>query len=420
MIVYADDLGYGDLGCYGHPSIRTPNLDRLAAEGIRFTQFYSASPFCTPSRSALMTGRLPIRTGLNVVLFPDSTGGLQDGETTMAEMLRGRGYATACVGKWHLGHQPKYLPPNHGFDSYFGIPYSNDMSPKTSKNVRRDKWPPTPLIRNLETVEQEPDQSQLTRRYTDGAVEFIRKSAKSRKPFFLYLAHTMPHWPLAASDRFRGKSRRGLYGDAVEELDWSVGEVIRALREARVDRNTLVVFSSDNGPARYLAEEGGSAGLLRDGKGSTWEGGMREPAIAWWPGRIKPMVSSAFATTMDLFPTVGKLAGAAVPTDRTYDGVDIGDVLFQGAAGREPLMYYYNQGVFRAVRKGPWKLHVETNSAMAQRRPYRTETPPLLYNLDHDPAEEFNVADKHPDVVREMEALVARHRAEVKPGVPQT
>ena len=210
VIILADDLGYGDLACYGHPTIKTPNLDRMAAQGMKFTQFYSAAPFCSPSRAALLTGRLPIRSGINYVLFPYSKGGIQDSEITLAEMLRGQGYATACVGKWHLGHLPRYLPTKHGFDSYFGIPYSNDMSPKTSRNPKKDEWPPTPLIRNDDVVEQEPDQDLITKRYTDDGIKFIRDSVNKKKPFYLHFCHTMPHWPLAASGDYRGKSKRGL------------------------------------------------------------------------------------------------------------------------------------------------------------------------------------------------------------------
>jgi arylsulfatase A len=418
VILFADDLGYGDLGCYGSPHIRTPHLDQLAREGLRFTQFYSASPFCTPSRSALLTGRLPIRNGLNVVLFPDSTGGIPATEITLGELLQKQGYATAIVGKWHLGHRPEHLPIRHGFDSYFGIPYSNDMSPATSQNARKDTWPKTPLIRDEKIIEEEPDQSQLTQRYTQEAVSFLKASVKAKKPFFLYMPHTMPHWPLAASANFRGKSARGLYGDAVEEVDWSVGEILRTLRDLKQHTNTFVFFSSDNGPARYLREEGGSAGPLRDGKGSTWEGGQREPAIAWWPGKIKPAVTPAFGTMMDLFPTIAGLAAASLPSDRVYDGVSLAPVLFNGAPGREPLLFHYNQGALRAVRKGKWKLHIETNSALPKRIPYRKEPQPLLYNLDSDTAEEWNVAAAHPGIVRELLALIDQHKASFTPGPP--
>ncbi|MDX2179819.1 MAG: sulfatase [Bryobacteraceae bacterium] len=424
VVIYADDLGVGDLGCYGNPVIKTPNLDKMAAEGMRFTQFYSASPYCSPSRAALLTGRLPIRSGMNVVLFPDSTGGIQDSEVTTAEMLKQRGYATACVGKWHLGHLPQYSPLKHGFDSYYGIPYSNDMSPATAPPglpaPRKTKWPPLPVMRNNDVELQEPDQSRITGLYTDEAIKFLRASTAAKKPFYLYLPHTMPHWPLAASAKFKGKSVRGLYGDAVEELDWSVGEIFRTLRELKQDRNTFVFFSSDNGPARYLNQEGGAAGMLRDGKATTWEGGQREPALAWFPGKIAPSVSHAFGTTMDILPTVAKMTGGSLPTDRVYDGRDLSDVLFRNGAGREPEMYYYLAGELRAARKGPWKLHVITNQNTPVRKPAAPVDPPLLYHLDHDPGEEWNLAAKHPEVVRDMLAFIAKHKAEVVPGAPQT
>jgi arylsulfatase A len=424
LMIYADDLGIGDLSCYGSSTIHTPNLDRLAGEGMRFTQFYSASPFCTPSRSALLTGRYPIRNGMNIVLFPDSKGGIPKEEVTIASLLRQQGYGTSIVGKWHLGHLPQYLPTNHGFDSYFGIPYSNDMSPTTSAapKERKQNWPPTPLIRNLETAEQEPDQSQITKRYTDETIKLLDQSAKSKKPFFHYLAHTMPHWPLAASKDFRGRSKRGLYGDAVEELDHNIGRVLDALRRNKQDRNTLIFFSSDNGAARYLRHEGGAMGTFQNGKGSTWEGGQREPGIAWWPGKIRPGLYRDFATTMDLFPTFASLGGAALPKDREYDGIDIAPYLFQGKTGREVEFYYYNQGALRAVRKGDWKLHVETNSTMPApaRRPYRVEEKPLLFNVMEDEGEEWNQADKHPEIVKDLLELFHRHKAQMKPGVAQT
>ncbi len=335
VILFADDLGYGDLGCFGHPSIRTPHLDRMAAEGMKLTQFYVAAPVCTPSRSALLTGRLPIRNGMygqrRRVFYPDSTGGLPDEELTLAELLRQRGYATACIGKWHLGHLPQYLPTRHGFDCYFGLPYSNDM-----QNVRQGH-PPLPLMRNEEIIEQPVDQFTLTRRYTEEAVNFVRNSKE--KPFFLYLAYTFPHVPLYASKDFRGRSRRGLYGDVVEELDWSVGVILQMLREEGLAERTLVFFTSDNGPWLIQRLNGGSAGLLRDGKGSTFEGGMRVPAIAWWPGTIAPgQVSMELACSMDLFTTGLKLAGAEVPSDRIIDGVDMTPI-FRGEPGLRRVMF---------------------------------------------------------------------------------
>ncbi len=311
IIILADDLGYGDLGCYGHPTIRTPNLDRMAAEGMRFTDFYAAAEVCTPSRAALMTGRLPIRSGMcgdkRRVLFPDSPGGLPDEEITLAQALKARGYATGMVGKWHLGCQPQHSPLKHGFDQYFGLPYSNDMdlepsAPRTNGEFLvhpKIEYFNVPLKENDRMVERPAEQHTLTQRYTQHAVEFIKQHRK--KSFFFYFAHTFPHVPLFASGNFAGRSPRGIYGDAVEELDWSVGQVMETLRKQKLADKTFVFFTSDNGPWLIQQQRGGSAGLLRDGKGSTWEGGMREPGIAWWPGRVKPaQVCHDLASTMDL------------------------------------------------------------------------------------------------------------------------
>ncbi len=250
VILFADDLGYGDLGVYGHPTIRTPNLDRMAAEGMKFTQFYVGASVCTPSRAALLTGRLPLRSGMVNdrfrVIFPPSEGGLPESEITLAEALKTKGYATACIGKWHLGHRPEHLPTNQGFDQYFGLPYSNDMSPALTPGSANRGDPPLPLLRGTETIEEEPDQRELTRRYTEEAIQFIRDNKD--RPFFLYLPHTFPHVPLFASDAFEGKSPRGLYGDVVEELDWSTGQILTTLRDLGLAENTFVFFTSDNGP----------------------------------------------------------------------------------------------------------------------------------------------------------------------------
>ena len=414
VLLFADDLGYGDLSCYGNPTVLTPHLDRMAQEGMRFTQFYSAAPLCTPSRAALMTGRLPIRSGLTRVLFPWSEGGISDSELTMAQMLKKAGYASMCVGKWHLGHLPRYLPTRHGFDDYFGIPYSNDMSKATNPRAAwADKTPPTPLIRGEEIIEREPDQSLLTRRYTEMAVEFIRKSRRAGQPFFLYLPYTAPHWPHAASDRFRGKSLAGLFGDVVEELDWSAGEVLRVLREQKLEENTLVIFTSDNGA------EGGSAGPFRDGKVTTWEGGVREPCIAWWPGKVPAGVTTAaFGSTMDLFPTFAGLAGQDMPNDRVYDGADLSPVLFQNHPGREPLFYYYADEIVRAVRRGRWKLHVAVTNRKMQPPPGEGD-PPLLFDVQRDISERRNVAKANAKVVEELQRLIDQHNAAMKPGPPQ-
>lgn len=426
VIIYADDLGWGDLGCYGHPNIRTPNLDRMAAEGMRFTEFYTAAEVCTPSRAALLTGRYPIRSGMANdrfrVLRNNSKGGLPGDEVTVAEVLKTRGYATGMIGKWHLGHLPEHLPPHHGFDAYFGMPYSNDMLPAPDAPKGREKffeenpayWQ-TPLIRGTNIVDAHPDQRQVTRLYTAEAVKFIRDH--KRAPFFLYFAHTFPHVPLFASGTFRGHSPAGFYGDVVEELDWSVGQVLDALRRERLSRKTLVIFSSDNGPWLVFNHHGGSAGPLRGGKGSTWEGGMRVPGIAWWPGKIKPGVQREMASTMDILPTVAALAGASLP-DRPLDGVDIGPLLFgRGKVQREPFFYYRGTTVY-AARIGEWKAHFITRSGYGPDQP-DPHDPPLLFQLGEDPGEKWDRAAQHPELIAQFKEAVARHQANVQPALNQ-
>ncbi|MBX3413718.1 MAG: sulfatase [Pirellulales bacterium] len=425
VVIFTDDMGYGDLGCYGHPTIRTPQLDQMAAEGLRFTQFYSCAPVCTPSRAGLLTGRLPIRSGLcsskRRVLFPDSTGGLPDEEITLAEALSAHGYQTICIGKWHLGHQPSYLPTKHGFDHYFGIPYSNDMSAATNAAGKLRNWPPLPLIRDLETIETEPDQGKLTERYTEEAIRFINEATtpeNRERPFFLYLPHTMPHVPVFASERFAGQSPRGLYGDVIETIDWSTGEILRTLREKGLADNTLVFFTSDNGPWLSQKMRGGSAGLLRGGKGSTWEGGQRVPGIAWWPGRVKPATTQAIASNLDLFPTCLALAGVPAPSDRPLDGLDITPVLDGDPSGPRTVFLYYRDDEPFALRKGPWKIHVKSQAGYGQVKP-DLHDPPLLFHLDHDPSETVDVAKEHPEVVKDLLDELARHKAAIEPGKPQ-
>jgi arylsulfatase A-like enzyme len=407
VIILADDLGYGDLGCYGHPTIRTPHLDRMAAEGVRFTDFYAGSSVCTPSRAALMTGRYAPRSGMasirRRVLFPYSTSGLPESEITLAEAMKARGYATAAVGKWHLGHLPKYLPTHHGFDEYFGIPYSNDMRP-------------SPLLDGEKQLEEPAVQETLTRRYTERAVDFIHRSKD--KPFFLYFAHTFPHVPLHSAPPFKDSSPRGLYGDVVEELDASVGKVIKALQDEKIAERTLVVFTSDNGPWLIKQLNGGSAGLLREGKGSTWEGGQRVPGIFWWPGTIKPGVSHAVACNMDLFTTGVKLAGGEIPADRAIDGIDLMPLLLgKSTAGRDTFFFYRDDELW-AVRIGKWKLHYVTRSAYGK-DPAEKHDPPLLFNLEEDPSEQFDVAAKNPQVLMEIHKAVNAHKPTMKPVVNQ-
>jgi len=423
VIIFADDLGYGDLGVYGHPTIRTPNLDRMAAEGQRWTDFYVAASVCTPSRAGLLTGRLPIRTGMTDdttrVLFPNSSGGLPASAITIAEILKERGYATAAVGKWHLGHLPRHLPLEHGFDSYFGIPYSNDMDKVADRPKDRSLWIDpkfehfnVPLMRGAEIVERPVNQHTITRRYTEEAVRFIKRSKGG--PFFLYLAHSLPHVPLFRSPEFAGVSRRGLYGDVIEEIDWSVGRVLDTLRAEGLAENTLVVFTSDNGPWLVFNEQGGSAGPLREGKGSTWDGGMRVPAVFWWPGAIKPGVVHGMGSTLDLLPTVAALTGGELPSDRILDGYDISpSLLATGESPRRAMIFYRGTRVF-AARVGEFKAHFFTRTGYRDLKE-TPHDPPLLYHLGHDPGERHDVAGEHPDVIAAIVELVEQHQTSIKP-----
>lgn len=428
VIIFADDLGYGDLSCYGHPTIRTPQLDKMAVQGMRFTSFYSAAPVCTPSRAALMTGRYPLRSGMchdtRRVLFPNSSGGLPAWEITIAEMLKEMGYSTGCIGKWHLGHLPQYLPTTQGFDSYFGIPYSNDMDrvadSKLGKKIFLEplvKYWNVPILRDDKVFEQPADQHTLTKRYTEESIKFIK--ANRDNPFFLYLAHNMPHVPLFASKEFQGKSKRGLYGDVVEELDWNVGQILDTLRAEGLEENTLVIFTSDNGPWLIFGVLGGSAGPFRDGKGSTWEGGVREPCIMWWPGQIKGgTVTAEMASTLDVFPTLAKLTGVKLAKDRFYDGYDLSPLLFGKGPSPRDTMFFYRDTKLYAARKGPFKAHFITQPAYGPGKPEEHD-PPILYHLEHDPSEKEDVAKDFPAVIEEIRKLVAAHNEIMRPGEDQ-
>ena len=412
VVIFCDDLGYGDLGCYGHPTIRTPELDRMAREGQRWTDFYVSASVCTPSRAGLITGRLPIRNGMcsskRHVLFPNSGGGLPVSEVTIAEMLKTRGYATACVGKWHLGHLPQFLPTKHGFDEYFGIPYSNDMT------VKRRGDPPLPLMKNDKVIESGVDQRTLTKRYTEYALDFIRRSKD--KPFFLYYPQTFPHIPLFASEDFKGKSPRGLYGDVVEEIDWSVGQILAELRKTGLDENTLVIFTSDNGPWLSFGVRGGSAGLLRGGKTTTWDGGMRVPAICWWPGRIKPAtVARGLGSTLDLLPTFAALAGAELDPKRILDGVDLRPALFGTGPSPRTEVFFYRGTRLCALRQGAHKLHLWVRRG---RRLTKVD-PPQLFRLDRDPSEQREIAKSHPKIVAKLLARAKQFEASFKPPPSQ-
>lgn len=412
IIIFCDDLGYGDIGCFGSKVHRTPNLDRMAAEGMRFTSFYVSCSVCSPSRASLMTGCYPRRVNMHqdshgkCVLFPVDGKGLNPKEITIAEILKQRDYATCCIGKWHLGDQPEFLPTRQGFDHYFGIPYSNDMGVR-----QRTENPPLPLLRDEEVIEAPAVQDTLTKRYTEEAIEFISKNKD--RPFFLYLPHTMVHDPLNPGKEFRGKSANGLYGDAVEEIDASTGQILNTLKGLGLDENTLVVFTSDNGASdRY----GGSNAPLRGYKGTTWEGGMREPAIMWWPQHIPAgRTCNEMAITMDLLPTFAGLAGAKLPTDRTIDGKNIWALMSGRAGDKSPheAFYYYQIDQLQAVRGGKWKLHLPLRPKKRHWGDPIPEAPLALYDLENDIGEKNNVAQEHPDVVKRLLALAEKARTDL-------
>lgn len=435
IVIFADDLGYGDLSSFGHPTIKTPNLDRMASEGQKWTNFYAGASVCTPSRAALLTGRLPIRSGMcsnkHRVLFTDSHNGLPSEEITLAEQLKKANYTTACIGKWHLGHKEAYLPLQHGFDYYFGIPYSNDMDVPEAVlkekggywNVLRDpknnqiKNFQVPLIKNNEIIERPADQNNITRRYSEETIKFIKKN--KNKPFFIYLAHNLPHVPLFASKEALGKSSRGLYGDVVEEIDHGVGKILNTLKEEGLDKNTLVVFTSDNGPWTAYNEQGGSAGLLRAGKGTTWEGGMREPTIFWAPERISPGIIDKIGSTMDLFNTFSNIAGVSLPEDRILDSYDLSPLLFENKNTERDHLFYYRGTNLYAIRLGDFKAHYVTQGEYGQFGEKEIHNPPLLYNLNQDPSEQYNIAVQHPDILQAMKNLVMAHQEKMIPGEDQ-
>lgn len=421
IIIFTDDQGYADVGCYGAKGFVTPHLDRMAAEGVRFTDFYVAAASCTPSRAALMTGCYPQRVGLPYVLGPKSKIGINSAEYTIAETLKPLGYATACFGKWHLGHHPQFLPTRHGFDEYFGLPYSNDMWPKHPE--RPKAYPDLPLIEGEKIIEYNPDQTKLTTWYTERAVKFIERN--KGRPFFLYVPHSMSHVPLHVSERFKGKSKQGLYGDVMMEIDWSVGQILSTLKRLGIDEQTLVIFTSDNGPWLSYGDRAGSAGPLREGKGTTFEGGMREPCIMRWPSKIPAgTVCREPASAIDILPTLMKLAGAKLP-QRRIDGKDIWPLMSSQPGAKSPheALFYYRGWALEAVRSGRWKLHLPHSYRTLSGRPGGTGGKPVryqraeiglaLFDLEKDIGEHRDVSAQHPQVLKRLLALADKMRQDL-------
>ncbi|MFV0565742.1 MAG: sulfatase [Flavobacteriaceae bacterium] len=400
IIIFTDDQGYGDLSCYGATDLKTPNIDNLANNGILFQQFYVPASVCTPSRAALLTGKYPKRVGLhNEVVYPYSTHGLSPDEVTLAERLKQQGYKTACVGKWHLGHQPQFMSNNQGFDYFFGVPYSNDMDGYFYEKNQYQS-PPLPIYLNETIVEAGINQDLLTQKWTNAAVNFIGENTNT--PFFLYLAHNMPHVPWHASEAFKNTSNRGLYGDVIQELDWSVGEIVKTLKEKQLLNNTIIIFTSDNGPVTTL-KDGGSAGPLRGRKATTWEGGMRVPGIISWPAQIpKGIVTNVPVSTLDIVPTLTDITGGQLPNKKELDGRDIKDFILNPT---EPfnkkfeMLYYGRNGNLEAYTNGKWKLHIKKDIGW----PNGEEVFPVsLFNLKDDIGEKNNIASNNPKLVKKL------------------
>lgn len=411
ILINCDDLGYGDLACYGSKVNKTPTLDRLAAEGMRFTDYHVMSPVCSASRAALMTGCYPQRVGINGVLMPADAIGLHPEEVTLADLLKARGYRTKIVGKWHCGDQPEFLPTNHGFEEYYGLPYSNDMGLQ-GKPENLPKRVPLPLMRNDEVIQQQPDQRGLTERYTEECVRFIRDNRD--RPFFLYLAHMYVHLPLFVPQRFLRQAANGGYGAAVECIDWVAQVLLFELQRLNLDARTMIVFTSDNGSR--ARGEGGSNAPLRGTKFTTWEGGQRVPMIARWPGRVPAgKVCHELVTAMDFLPTFARLTGTTPPQDRVIDGKDILALLLgeEGATSPHEVFYYYRLNNLEAVRKGKWKLHFAKGRTFEEGEMQSPE----LYDLEADLAEQNNVIDRHPEIVAQLNILADKARRDLGDGL---
>lgn len=424
IIIFTDDQGYGDLSCYGNEEFKTPNIDRMASEGVRFTNFYSGQPVCSASRAALLTGCYPSRVSIQGALFPGSKIGLNPEEQTLAEICKSRGYRTAMVGKWHLGDHKDFLPTRQGFDEYLGLPYSNDMWPGHPANDRHN-FPRLPLIENDSVIEYlDQDQNSLTTRYTERAVDFIIRNKENR--FLLYVAHSMPHVPLFVSEKFRGKSGAGLYGDVITEIDWSVGEILSALKSHELDENTLVIFTSDNGPWLSYGRHGGSALPLREGKGTVFEGGVRVPCIVRWPGTVPGgKVQEKAAMAIDIFPTVASLIGADEPAN-TIDGKNIWPLIMNepdAKPSHDAFYFYFASNELQGMRSGKWKLYFPHNYRSFEGQTGKDDGLPVeyaqrqtgleLYDLENDISEKINVAAEHAQVVDSLQKLANSFRAKL-------
>lgn len=425
ILIYTDDQGYADVGVYGARGFKTPNLDALANNGIQFTNYYSAAPTCTPSRAALLTGCYPVRVGLPFVIGPKGPDwtkgkdniGLNPNETTIAKLLKQKNYGTCCIGKWHLGDKKEFLPPKHGFDYYFGLPYSHDMDKKTDS-----RYPDLPLIENETVVELNPDPCLLTKRYTEKALDYIEKNISH--PFFIYLAHNLPHIPLAASEQFKGRSKQGLYGDVMEEIDWSVGEIVKKLKEQNLYENTIIIYTSDNGPWLIYGDHAGSAGNLREGKFTTFEGGQREPCIINWPRKIpKGIILNEMFSSMDFLATIAAISGAKLSANK-IDGKNVLP-LWENSTGAEnphEALYFYAEYELQAVRWKNWKLHFphKYDSVKVPGRNGKQGTgiekniELSLFNLSDDPGEKNNLARKHPEIVEKLTAMAESFDKELK------
>lgn len=440
VLIFMDDLGYGDLSCYGALDYKTPNLDKLAAEGIRFTNFLSAQPVCSASRAGLLTGCYPNRLNIQGALFPNSKIGISADETTLPELLKQKNYATAIFGKWHLGDHQKFLPLQHGFDEYFGIPFSNDMwpvwydgKPATPEQKNKNHFPPLALIEGnnkVEEIKTLEDQGLLTKRLTERAVAFIQKNKK--RPFFLYFPNPMPHVPIAASPAFRGKSNQGLYGDVMMEIDWSVGQIMQTLEAQGLDKNTLIIFTSDNGPWYNFGNHAGSNGGLREGKGTSFEGGLRVPCIMRWKGRVPAgQVCNQLSSTIDLLPTVADLCKIPLP-DKKIDGKSMLPIL-NGNTGyevRKDFYYYYRRNDLQAVRRGHWKLvlphkgrsyldQLPGDDGFPGLAPEDFNFPMGLYDLRRDPGEAYDVQTKYPEILKELLEVAEQARADLGDDITQ-